>query len=87
MSDSPLTRPPLPSCLRRKHRLLTRAEVLAVLRTERIENGLTATAHKYQLSPQQVNDVLSGRAKLSKRMTERIGYKMWVFYEKKKEGE
>ena len=82
MSDSPPVRPSLPSCLRRKHRLLTRVEVLAALRTERIEEGLTETARKYSIKPQQLCDVLAGRSKLSKRMAARLSLKIWTFYEK-----
>jgi len=63
-------------------RLLTREQVIAALRQERDDHGLTATADKYDLAPQQIADVLAGRAKLSKRMVEKMSYKLHEFFEK-----
>lgn len=45
--------------------------------------GLSKTADKYAISPQQLNDVLAGRANLSKRMAERMSYLLWTLYEKR----
>ena len=62
--------------------LLTRAEVIAELRRERGMEGLTKTATKYQIAPQQLCDVLANRAALSKRMAAKLAYIMHVLYEK-----
>lgn len=63
--------------------LLTRDQVLSALRQERAMLGLSKTADKYAISPQQLNDVLAGRANLSKRMAERMSYLLWTLYEKR----
>ena len=75
MPDSKSTRPPRP-------RLLTRDQVLAALRAERGLHGLTATAEKYGLKASQVCDVLSipPRARLSKRMAERLRFQLIEMY-------
>jgi hypothetical protein len=74
--DSQPTRPPSP------RRLLTRDQVLMRLREERAMEGLTKTATKYQIAPQQLCDILAGRSKLSKRVAERLNYVLWTLYEK-----
>lgn len=74
----------------RRPRLLTREQVLSVLREEVAaagtsaggQGGLTATAKKYNLSVQQMSDVLAGRSGLSKRVVERLQYKLHSFYER-----
>lgn len=73
MSDSKPTRPP-------RRRLLTRDQVLAALRAERGLHGLTKTAEKYGLAPQQICDCLAGRCRLSKRMAERLSYELIEMY-------
>ena len=67
----------------RKHRLLTRAEVLAALQSERDSLGLTATAKKYGIAAQQLCDLLGGRKGLSKRLVARFNYISYTFYAKK----
>ena len=64
--------------------LLTRAEVLALLRKERAMLGLTKTSEKYNLRAQQICDVLSEppRARLSRRMAEALSFKLIELYEK-----
>jgi hypothetical protein len=79
VADSQPTRPPSPPLLRR---LLTRDQVLMRLREERAMEGLTKTATKYQIAPQQLCDILAGRSKLSKRVAERLNYVLWTLYEK-----
>ncbi len=69
----------------RKHRLLTRAEVLSALQAERDSLGLTATAKKYGIAAQQLCDLLGGRKGLSKRLVARFNYTAYTFYEKKGE--
>lgn len=69
----------------RKHRLLTRAEVLAALQSERDSLGLTATARRYGIKTQQVCDILAGRKNLSKRVLRHLSYVAHTFYEKKGE--
>jgi len=46
--------------------------------------GLTAVAKRYELSPQQIADVLAipPRAKLSRRMYTKLRYRLWEFFEK-----
>ena len=73
MSDSKPTRPPC-------RRLLTRDQVLAALRAERGLHGLTATASRYQIAPQQLCDILAGRAGLSKRVAARLRYELVELY-------
>jgi hypothetical protein len=63
-------------------RLLTREQVIDRLRKEVESDGLTVTAARYELAPQQVSDVLHSRASLSRRMAEKLSYKMHVLYEK-----
>jgi plasmid maintenance system antidote protein VapI len=65
--------------------LLTREDVIAALMHERVQLGLTATAEKYSLAPQQICDVLAGRARLSKRMVKKLSYKIHCFFEKVEE--
>lgn len=68
-------------------RLLTRQQVLDALRAEVAATSLTETARKYStaqdtLAPQQVADVLAGRANLSKRMLRLLRLKLVEFYQK-----
>jgi hypothetical protein len=63
-------------------RLLTREQVIDRLRKEVESDGLTVTAARYELAPQQVSDVLRGRANLSKRMAGKLAYVMHVLYER-----
>lgn len=58
--------------------LLTRQQVVAVLREERARLGLAAVSRRYDISPQQIVDVLAGRANLSKRMYTKM---RWVMHE------
>lgn len=90
--------PPLPSPLRSattqpprqpaarpappRGRLLTETEVLAALRDEIAASSLVATARRYRLKPQQISDVLYGRANLSPRMVARLSLRMHKFYER-----
>lgn len=67
-------------------RLLTREQVLAALREEREREGLTRTAARYEVQPQQLCDLLAGRTKLSARLLEHFRYVAHTFYEKKEEG-
>lgn len=66
-------------------RLLTREQVLSALRQEVQsggQGGLTATAHRYGLSAQQLNDILVGRSNLSKRVVAKLRLRLHQFYEK-----
>lgn len=65
--------------------LLTRDQILAELRRERGMDGLTKTAARYEIAPQQLCDVLAGRSQLSKRMAERMKLVIWTLYEKRGE--
>jgi hypothetical protein len=56
--------------------------VIAKLREERGMEGLTKTARRYDLAPQQVADVLAGRAKLSRRMYTHLRYRLHEFFER-----
>jgi hypothetical protein len=84
MADTKPTRSSRSSSSPSPRRLLTRDQVLSALRKERAFLGLTKTADKYGLRAQQICDVLSEppRAKLSKRMAERLSYKLYEMYEK-----
>ena len=64
--------------------LFTRAEVLAALRRERGERGLTKTAELYGIAPSQICDVLScpPRKRLSKKMIEALRFRLIELYEK-----
>jgi hypothetical protein len=69
-------------------RLLTRAQVVAELRRQVDAlgpGGMTWVARHYGLQVQQVSDVLAGRARLSRRMWDRLGWEMWEFFAKKEE--
>lgn len=68
----------------RRNKLLTRAEVLKLLREERGMLGLTATAEKYGLKASQVCDCLAipPRANLSKKMAEALSYQLVEMYRK-----
>lgn len=72
------SRPPLAP----RRQLLTLAQVLACLRAERDEHGLSVTARRYGISPQSLWNALDS-GKLSKGMVERLGWKIWELYEKK----
>jgi len=65
-------------------RLLTRAQVIEELRKERGMLGLTAVAKRYELSPQQIADVLAipPRARLSRRMYTKLRWKLWELFER-----
>jgi hypothetical protein len=63
-------------------RLLTCDQVISALRAERDRDGLAATARRYDLAPQQVCDLLAGRTKLSRRMRQKLQYRLWEFFEK-----
>lgn len=65
-----------------KRKLLTREQVVDALRAECEEHGLSATARRYGLSPQQVNDVSRGNARLTERMWTHLGYVLREFFEK-----
>ena len=78
MTDSQPIRTGLPL----PRHLLTRAEVIQKLREERGLNGLTKTAEKYDISPQQIADILAGRAAMSKRVYTRLKYKLHEYFER-----
>lgn len=44
-------------------------------------DSLTTTATTYKLRPQQLSDVLYGRANLSKKMLAKLNFKMFRFYQ------
>ena len=44
-------------------------------------SSLTEISATYGLSPQQLSDVLYGRANLSPKMLTKLNAKMWKFYE------
>jgi hypothetical protein len=70
-------------------RLLTRDQVVAELRRQVNAlgpGGMTWIARHYGLQVQQVSDVLAGRARLSRRMWDRLGWEMWEFFVRKEEG-
>lgn len=62
--------------------LLTRDQVVDALRAEVAANGLSNTARKYTLSPQQVSDVCRGRATLTRRMWTMLRFRLHEFFEK-----
>ena len=80
MTDSSASSPP-------PRRLLTRAQVLAALRREREDTGLSATARRYGISPQQLWNVLEQSAPMSKRMLRKCKYRVWEFLERVEGGE
>lgn len=72
-------------------RLLTRQQVLAALAAEVAATSLTETAKKYStsadiLAPQQLSDVLVGRANLSKRMLRLLKLRLVEFYQRVSSG-
>jgi hypothetical protein len=70
-------------------RLLTRTQVIAELRRQVDAlgpGGMTWIARHYGLQVQQVSDVLAGRARLSRRMWDRLGWEMWEFFARKEDG-
>jgi hypothetical protein len=68
-----------------KRVLLTREQVIDALRSEVEANGLSVTARKYGLSPQQVSDVTRGAARLSERMWKRLRYQRFELFERTEE--
>jgi 3-hydroxyisobutyrate dehydrogenase-like beta-hydroxyacid dehydrogenase len=68
-----------------KRVLLTREQVIDALRSEVEANGLSVTARKYGISPQQVSDVVRGAAKLSERMYTRMKYVLHELFEREME--
>lgn len=65
-----------------KRILLTREQVVDALRSEVDANGLSVTARKYGLSPQQVSDVSRGSARLSERMWKKLRWRRFELFEK-----
>jgi hypothetical protein len=68
-----------------KRVLLTREQVIDALRSEVEANGLSVTARKYGISPQQVSDVVRGAARLSERMWKRLRYQRFELFERTEE--
>lgn len=62
--------------------LMTKVEVIARLRKEVDSQSLTRVAEGYQIKPQQLSDILYGRANLSKKVLAKINLRMWEFYQK-----
>ena len=67
--------------------LLTEDQVLTRLRTEIDAESLTAVAARYGIKVSQLSDIMYGRANLSKRVTERLRYRLVKLYEKLHDGE
>lgn len=63
-------------------RLLTKPQVLFALQAEVDASSLTAVASHYDIAPQQLSDILRGRANLSRRALGKLRYKLHLFYEK-----
>lgn len=63
-------------------RLLTRSQVIAMLQHEVKQGSLTETAKKYEISPQQLSDIIKGRAGLSKRVLDKLRLRAHEFYER-----
>lgn len=62
--------------------LLTEEQVLASLRVQIAQSTLTEVAAKVNLKPQQLSDILHGRANLSKKALAKLRLKLWPFYER-----
>ena len=63
--------------------LLTRAQVLAGLREEVSLHGLSNTARKYDLTPQQVWNVTQGGRRMTKAVYAKLNYVMYELFERK----
>lgn len=63
--------------------LLTRAQVLATLRDEVSLHGLSNTARKYDLTPQQVWNVTQGGRRMTKAVYTKLNYVMYELFERK----
>lgn len=66
--------------------LLTRAQVLAALREEVSLHGLSNTARKYDLTPQQVWNVAQGGRRMTKAVYTKLNYVMYELFERKDQG-
>ena len=62
--------------------LLTEDQVLTSLRLQIAQSSLTEVAAKVGLKPQQLSDILHGRANLSKKALAKLKLRMWAFYER-----
>jgi hypothetical protein len=62
--------------------LQTKQQVIVALQAEVDAASLTAIALMYEIAPQQLSDILRGRANLSKRALGKLRYKLHEFYEK-----
>lgn len=65
-----------------RSRLLTEPQVIEALTAEIAASSLTEVARKYSLQASQVNDIVKGRAGLSRRVVERLRLKLHRLYEK-----
>lgn len=63
-------------------RLYSKAEILAALKAEKDAIGLAAMSVKHGIAPQQISDVLYGRANLSKLMIKKLKLTLFEFYAK-----
>lgn len=66
----------------RRALLLTESQVLTQLREEITSESLTIVADRYGIKVQQLSDIMYGRANLSKRVVERLSYKLVKLYER-----
>lgn len=62
--------------------LLTKPQIIQKLKSEIALTSLTDTAEKYHIKPQQLSDIMYGRANLSKKALAKLKWKLWEFYEK-----
>lgn len=85
-----MSRPPNPKLLVQKRveqmpsvaKLLTRAQVIEQLKVKIAKSRLSVVAAEHELSPQQLSDIIYGRANLSTKAINKLSYKLWEFYEK-----
>jgi hypothetical protein len=61
---------------------MTKPQVIAKLKQEVASRSLTEVAVSYKIKPQQLSDILYGRANLSKKVLAKIKMKMHEFYER-----
>jgi len=64
--------------------LKTESQVRAQLKIDCARTSLTEVASAHDISPQQLSDIIHGRANLSKLALKKLGWKLWQFYEKVK---
>ena len=70
-----------------KPNLATRDEVMTWLREQVSLSSQKEVADLYGISPNQISDVLHGRAKLSELMLAKLRWRMLEFFERIHEGE